>query len=137
MSCLAVSRDLIYVFLESEKRGYSAEIQAKNSNQNFPTTDKNYTSADLKTSSTRNMKKNTRRNIIIKSVKKQSLREKFKAVRGKSCVLYRGTKVETILDFSSEIMESRRNILKELREKKVAVNNFETHFQRTHLSKVK
>lgn len=83
------------------------------------------------------MKKNTRRNIIIKSVKNQSLREKFKVVRDKSCVLYRGTKVEMIVDFSSEIMESRRNILKELRGKRVAVNNYEIHFQRIHLSKVK
>lgn len=138
MSCLAVSRDLIYVFLESDKRGYIAEIQVKNSNQNFPTTDKNYTSTDPKASSTRNMK-NTRRSTIIKSEKKkkQSLREKFKAVRDKSCVLYRGTKVKMKVDFSSEIMESRRNILKERRGKKVAVNNFEIRFQRIHLSKVK
>lgn len=106
-------------FWSLKKRGYIAEIQVKNSNQNFPTTDKNYTSTDPKASSTRNMK-NTRRSTIIKSVKKkkkQSLREKFKAVRDKSCVLYRGTKVKMKVDFSSEVMESRRNILKERRGK--------------------
>lgn len=81
--------------------------------------------------------KNTRRNTIIKSVKKQSLREKFQAARDESSVSYRGTKVKMRGDFSSEIMESRRNILKERRGKKVAVNNFEIHFQRIHLSKVK
>ena len=61
--------------------------------------------------------KNTRRNTIIKSVKKQSLREKFQAARDESCVSYRGTKVKMRGDFSSEIMESRRNILKERKKK--------------------